>query len=111
MLYAGNQGRFSLDLDFSVADPTSDAGTVVLQLVSDIDGTTIGPFTYGVTQRRGKWSLTIQSPFGADESTLSSKLDISPPPWLEPVPWAGFGCRSMPRTASGRDASKPCDLG
>ena len=34
-LYAGNQGRFSLDLDFSVADPSSDADTVVLQLVSD----------------------------------------------------------------------------
>src|SRR5665647_2466741 len=74
-LYAGNQGRFSLDLDFSVADPASDADTVVLQLVSAIDGTTIGPFTYGVTERRGKWSLTIQSPFGADESTLSSLLD------------------------------------
>jgi predicted nucleotidyltransferase component of viral defense system len=84
-LYAGNQGRFSLDLDFSVADPTSDADTVVLQLVSDIDGTSIGPFTYGVTERRGKWSLTIQSPFGTDESTLSSKLDVSPPPWLVPV--------------------------
>src|ERR1019366_4235493 len=84
-LYAGNQGRFSLDLDFSVADPASDADTVVLDLVSDIDGTTIGPFSYGVSERRGKWSLTIQSPFGTDESTLSSKLDVSPPPWLEPV--------------------------
>ena len=53
-LYAGNQGRFSLDLDFSVADPTSDADTVVLDLVSDIDGTSIGPFSYGVSERRGK---------------------------------------------------------
>jgi len=84
-LYAGNQGRFSLDLDFSVAHPASDADAVVLDLVSDIDETTIGPFTYGVTQRRGKWSLTIQSPFGTGESTLSSKLDVSPPPWLEPI--------------------------
>ena len=57
----------------------------MLELVSDIDGTTIGPFSYGVSERRGKWSLTTQSPFGADESTLSSKLDVSPPPWLEPV--------------------------
>ncbi|MDQ1535862.1 MAG: hypothetical protein QOE58_255 [Actinomycetota bacterium] len=91
-LYAGNQGRFSLDLDFSVADPISDPDTVVLELVNDIDGTTIGPFSYGVTERRGKWSLTIQSPFGTDESTLSSKLDISPPPWLEPVRrgWVGM---------------------
>jgi len=98
-LYAGNQGRFSLDLDFSVADPTSDADTVVLQLVSDIDGTSIGPFTYGVTERRGKWSLTIQSPFGTDESTLSSKLDVSPPPCWYLFAGAGFGCRFMPRTA------------
>ena len=57
----------------------------MLQLVSDIDGTSIGPFTYGVSERRGKWSLTIQSPFGMDESTLSSKLDVSAPPWLAPV--------------------------
>jgi len=42
-LYAGNQGRFSLDLDFSVADPTSDVDAVVLQLVSDIDGTRATP--------------------------------------------------------------------
>ena len=38
-----------------------------------------------MSERRGKWSLTIRSPFGTDESTLSSKLDVSPPPWLEPV--------------------------
>jgi hypothetical protein len=103
-LYAGNQGRFSLDLDFSVADPSSDADTVVLELVNDIDGTTIGPFSYGVSERRGKWSLTIQSPFAAGESTLSSKLDVSPPPWLEPVRrgWVGmpihatYGVPSLP---------------
>ncbi len=78
---------------------------VVVQLVSDIDGTTIGPFTYGVTERRGRWSLTIQSPFGTDESTLSSKLDVSPPPWLEPVRrgWvrmpihATYGAPSLPK--------------
>jgi hypothetical protein len=29
-LYAGNQGRFSLDLDFSVADATSDADTAAV---------------------------------------------------------------------------------
>ena len=58
-----------------------------------------------MTQRRGKWSLTIQSPFGADESTLSSTLDVSPPPWLEPVRrgWvrmpihATYGLPSLPK--------------
>lgn len=88
-LYAGNQGRFSLDLDFSVADPAEDPDTVILDLVSDIDGLTAGPFRYGVTERRGKWWLTIRTEFADTDSTLSSKLDVSPPPWLEPVrrPW------------------------
>ena len=36
-LYAGNQGRFSLDLDFSLAAP-ADPETVVLDLVAAIDG-------------------------------------------------------------------------
>lgn len=84
-LYAGNQGRFSLDLDFSVADPANDPDTVILDLVGDIDGLTVGPFSYGVTERRGKWWLTIRTEFASTDSTLSSKLDVSPPPWLEPV--------------------------
>ncbi|MDR2988195.1 MAG: nucleotidyl transferase AbiEii/AbiGii toxin family protein, partial [Nocardiopsaceae bacterium] len=39
-LYAGNQGRFSLDLDFSLGVPT-DPDAVILDLVADIDGTRI----------------------------------------------------------------------
>jgi predicted nucleotidyltransferase component of viral defense system len=84
-LYAGNQGRFSLDLDFSVADPANDPDTVVLALVSEIDGLTVGPFTYAVTERRGKWWLRIRTEFTSADSVLSSKLDVSPPPWLDPV--------------------------
>lgn len=84
-LYAGNQGRFSLDLDFSVASPAEDPDSVVLGLVSEIDGLSVGPFSYGVTERRGKWWLTIGSEFATAGSSLSSKLDVSPPPWLEPV--------------------------
>jgi predicted nucleotidyltransferase component of viral defense system len=83
-LYAGNQGRFSLDLDFSLAVP-ADPEAVVLDLVSAIDGADIGPFAYGVSERRGKWSLTVTSPFGDGNATLSSKLDVSPPVWLDPV--------------------------
>ena len=88
-LYAGNQGRFSLDLDFSVASPADDPDTVVLALVTEIDSMTVGPFGYGVMERRGKWWLTIGSDFATPGSTLSSKLDVSPPPWLDPVrrPW------------------------
>lgn len=84
-LYAGSQGRFSLDLDFSIANPADDPDTVVLDLIGEIDGLTIGPFSYGVSERRGKWWLMIGSEFAATASTLSSKLDVSPPPWLDPV--------------------------
>jgi predicted nucleotidyltransferase component of viral defense system len=84
-LYAGNQGRFSLDLDFGVASPADDPDTVLLSFISEIDGLTVGPFAYGVTERRGKWWLTIRSEFSSADSTLSSKLDVSPPPWLDPV--------------------------
>lgn len=103
-LYAGNQGRFSLDLDFSVASPADDPDTVMLDLVSEIDGTAVGPFAYGVRERRGKWWLTIASEFAGTGSTLSSKLDVSPPPWLDPVrrPWvrmpvhAAYGQPGLP---------------
>lgn len=102
-LYAGNQGRFSLDLDFSLATPT-DVQTAVFDLVSSIDGTSIGPFTYGVSERRGKWSVTVTSPFNEAQATLSSKLDVSPPVWLDParrgwVPMpvhATYGTRPLP---------------
>ncbi|MFT4083948.1 MAG: nucleotidyl transferase AbiEii/AbiGii toxin family protein [Nocardioides sp.] len=84
-LYAGNQGRFSLDLDFSVADPASDPDTVVLELIGEIEGLRVGPFTYGIAERRGKWWLTIDSDLNDEESGLASKIDVSPPPWLTPV--------------------------
>ncbi len=83
-LYAGNQGRFSLDLDFSLA-ALADPEAIILDLVGNIDGTSIGPFSYGVTERRGKWSVTVTSPFNDARTVLSSKLDVSPPVWLDPA--------------------------
>jgi predicted nucleotidyltransferase component of viral defense system len=102
-LYAGNQGRFSLDLDFSLATP-ADLRAVVLELVGSIDGTSIGPFSYGVSERRGKWSVTVTSPFNDGYTALASKLDVSPPVWLDParrgwVPMpvhATYGNRALP---------------
>ncbi|MBQ9043533.1 MAG: nucleotidyl transferase AbiEii/AbiGii toxin family protein [Eggerthellaceae bacterium] len=81
-LYAGNEGRFSLDLDFAAfgADP-ADAGEL---FVMEADGLSIGPFTYGVAERRGKWSISFDSPF-VENATLASKLDFSPQPWLAPA--------------------------
>jgi len=84
-LYAGNNGRFSLDLDFSLVRADDDPDGVVLELIEHIDGNSIGPFTYGVSERRGKWSLTVTSPYSSDDPTLSSKLDVSPPVWIDPV--------------------------
>jgi predicted nucleotidyltransferase component of viral defense system len=83
-LYAGNEGRFSLDLDFSVANLDADRDAVALAFASAVDGLVIGPFIYGATERRGKWSITLVSRF-VSESTLVTKLDFSPAPWLNPV--------------------------
>lgn len=83
-LYAGNAGRFSLDLDFSFTTIGEDPDDALTELITAIDELQIGPFAYGVTERRGKWTLTYAHPFGGT-SSLSSKLDLNPPPWLEPV--------------------------
>jgi hypothetical protein len=49
-LYAGNQGRFSLDLDFSLAAPT-DSEAVVFDLVGAIDGAAPPPLATCTTSR------------------------------------------------------------
>ena len=83
-LYAGKEGRFSLDLDFSVASISDDRSLVAKRFAESADGLVIGPFTYGISERRGKWSITFASRFVA-EPTLATKLDFSPAPWMEPV--------------------------
>lgn len=84
-LYAGGQGRFSVDLDFSLAYVDANTDEILLDLVDHIDGITIGPFEYGADERRGKWSLMVKSPFAIDASPLQSKIDISPPTWMAPT--------------------------
>lgn len=87
-LYAGTAGRFSLDLDFSVRTLSDDQEVVTELLVAEVEGLTLGPFRYGTTERRDKYSLTIDTDFGAT-GQLTSKLDVNPPPWLQPSsrPW------------------------
>ena len=80
-LFAGNAGRFSTDLDFSVRSPAEDMGAVVELLTEAIAGTRSGPFLFGIRHRRGKPHVTIQSDLGKVE-TLTCKLDVTPPPWL-----------------------------
>lgn len=82
-LYAGNAGRFSLDLDFSTVVIGDDPDDALMDLITAVDGLEIGPFSYSVTERRGKWALHFDHPFGG--SSLDSKLDLNPPPWLEPT--------------------------
>jgi predicted nucleotidyltransferase component of viral defense system len=82
-LYAGAQGRFSLDLDFSVRDVTGDADATRELLTEAVTDLVLGPFRYGTTLRRGKTHLLIDTDL-VPTGTLSSKLDVNPPPWLEP---------------------------
>ena len=82
-LYAGNAGRFSLDLDFSTVPIGDDSENALVGLIAAIDGLELGPFRYSVTERRGKWTMNYEHSFGG--STLHSKLDLNPPPWLEPT--------------------------
>ena len=87
-LYAGSQGRFSLDLDFSVRDIGTDTEAILDLLAEQVRGLRLGSFRYDIVTRRTKPTLTINTDLGAT-GQLSSKLDVSPPPWLEPVrrPW------------------------
>lgn len=43
-LYAGNAGRFSLDLDFSSAQIGADPDDALTNLISAVDGLKVGPF-------------------------------------------------------------------
>jgi predicted nucleotidyltransferase component of viral defense system len=85
-VYAGAAGRFSTDLDFAVVALQDDPDAVVQLFVDEIDGTQLGPFTYGIETRRGRHTITYRSELGPDPGQqLQSKLDVGPPPWLEPV--------------------------
>ncbi|GAB3633029.1 nucleotidyl transferase AbiEii/AbiGii toxin family protein [Microbacterium shaanxiense] len=84
-LYAGNAGRFSLDLDFAAVEVGANPEDALVDLIAAIEGLQIGPFRYGVIERRGKWTLTFEHDFGVQVGELQSKLDLNPPPWLPPV--------------------------
>lgn len=51
-VYAGAAGRFSTDLDFSVASLDDDPAAVIQLLVGQIDDTRLGPFTYSTSEDR-----------------------------------------------------------
>ena len=85
-VYAGAAGRFSTDLDFSVASLDDDPAAVIQLLVGQIDDTRLGPFTYSIDERRGRYTILYQSDLGPDPTgPLQSKIDVGPPPWLAPT--------------------------
>jgi predicted nucleotidyltransferase component of viral defense system len=85
-VYAGTAGRFSTDLDFSVAALNDDPDAVIGLLVDEIDGTRLGPFTYGIDNRRNRHTITYHSELGPGPTgPLQSKIDVGPPPWLTPI--------------------------
>jgi len=86
-VYAGAGGRFSTDLDFSVARLSDDPIAVKDLVVEAIDGKVIGPFRYGIQDRRGRAHIRYESDLATEAmgAELSSKLDIGPPPWLPPI--------------------------
>lgn len=82
-LYAGNAGRFSTDLDFSVRNPDDDPEAVAGLLRDEIDGQDIDGFTYFIGDHRGRAQVRYETPLG-DVGNLTTKLDIGPAPWLPP---------------------------
>ncbi|TGJ94662.1 hypothetical protein DLJ96_18525 [Actinotalea fermentans ATCC 43279 = JCM 9966 = DSM 3133] len=95
-LYAGSAGRFSLDLDFSVRDLDGDADATFELLTESVAELELGPFRYGTKERRGKTLLLISTDL-TTTNELSSKLDVNPPSWLEPIhrPWVPMPVHSQ----------------
>ena len=56
--YVGSDGRFSLDLDFGVANINDDPDDIMTELVIATGGLSIGPFSYEMTEQRRKWTVT-----------------------------------------------------
>lgn len=82
--YAGKEGRFSLDLDFSIDDQIDDIADKAFDFISEIDGLRIGPFSYSISERRGKWYIQVSSPYN-EGNIFKTKLDFASYPWLNPV--------------------------
>lgn len=83
-VYAGASGRFSTDLDFAVRHLADDPSTVLDLIAESCDGLELGGIRFGIEERRGKLHLSYASNLTPGTGTLSSKLDVGPPPWLAP---------------------------
>jgi predicted nucleotidyltransferase component of viral defense system len=81
--YAGNAGRFSTDLDFSIIDPEVSIDAATDLLLSSIEHYENEYFKYGISERRSKPEITYETDF-IDRFTLTTKIDINSPIWLSP---------------------------
>ena len=83
-LYSGKEGRFSLDLDFAIDDDEANVEDSAFDFVAAIDGLKLGPFSYSVSERRGKWYIGISSQFNEGD-IFKTKLDFASYPWMPTV--------------------------
>lgn len=85
-VYAGAGGRFSTDLDFSVAALDDDPSSIIELLVGAIDGVMVGPFAYDIERRRDRYTIVYRGELGPNPAgPLRSQIDVGPPPWLPPT--------------------------
>lgn len=110
-LYAGAAGRFSTDLDFSVASSDDEPAAALALLAEHIDGTQLGPFRYAVRWRNNKPAVEYHSAFGRTGTLLVSKLDVGPPPWLAPTARSWVSLPIHERYGGGLPALPVVDLG
>lgn len=82
-MYAGKSGRFSTDLDFSIARPGESREDALALLECAISGAQLGPFSYSVRLRRRRPMVTITTKDGSVADDM--KLDVTAPPWLTPA--------------------------
>jgi uncharacterized protein len=70
--YAGNAGRFSTDLDFSLLKAGEDSGAIQELLADTINGTSIDGFNYTVELRRERPTVVYETPFGPPGALTTS---------------------------------------
>lgn len=80
-LFAGGGGRFSTDIDLSGIEPNADRRALAA-LVADECNVSLGPFRFQATESRNRWRIRVSSSLGSP--SVSIKLDVGPPCWLQP---------------------------
>ena len=80
-LFAGGRGRFSTDIDLSGTEPNADRRALAALVANECD-VTLGPFRFQPVEIRKRWRIRVSSPLGSP--SVSIKLDVGPPCWLQP---------------------------